>query len=194
MKMQIKNRVLAALLGALAVFSLPVASHAAAVTFGAATTIAADTDVSTSGTLLYAYDWANSAQTVNTVTFVGTTATNTVGANLTLSVFSGNNSSAFTSATAPFSGLSTAYKAILVGADYTSGATAATVTLNGLTVGHSYLVQLWVNDPRSGATSTRTETVTSGGGNTVTLAYCVTTVAGNPGQYTVGTFTADATT
>jgi hypothetical protein len=56
-------------------------------------------------------------------------------------------------------------------------------------------VQVWVNDPR-GPENARSETITSAGGNTNTLRFSINftnTNPGGPGQYTIGTFTADAT-
>jgi len=68
------------------------------------------------------------------------------------------------------------------------------VTLANLTIGRKYAVQVWVNDPR-GPYNARSETITSPGGNTITLDFSTNTLSnpGGPGQFTVGTFTADAT-
>ena len=49
------------------VLARPQAASAASITWGAATTISGDTDVSTSGTLVYAYNDQNAAATVFTV-------------------------------------------------------------------------------------------------------------------------------
>jgi hypothetical protein len=56
------------------------------------------------------------------------------------------------------------------------------------------VVQFWVNDPR-GPENARTENITGGGGNTNTLQFSINkgnTTAGGPGQFSVGTFTANA--
>jgi len=129
-------------------------------------TIAADTDVSTNGTLVYACTGAGTPITVNNV--------------------------AFAPGFAPWSGLSTNYQTALQSGIYTGTNTTLTVTLNCLTPGHNYSVQLWVNDSRSGATAGRTENVSSAAGNSVTLAYNNTQAQGGVGQFTIGTFTADA--
>src|SRR5207248_11774 len=89
--------------------------------------------------------------------------------------------------------LSTAYKAVLTGGDYTSAATALTVTLNNLTAGHIYAAQFWVDDSRA-AFGSRVETLASTGGNNATLSYTNTNSAGGLGQYAVGLFTAAGTT
>ena len=78
-----------------------------------------------------------------------------------------------------------------MGGDYVDGA-SATVTLNNLTVGHSYAVQIWVDDPRGYGVG-RSETLTSSGGSAVSLSYNSTGADGGAGQYAIGTFTASAT-
>ena len=175
----------------IALFSGP-ASFAAVMYWDTATTIAGDTDVSKVGALSYAYDLSNSTQTVNTVVFTGAKSPTALGTNVTLGSWNTNSVNAYVGTAAPYTGLSAAYKAMLQGGDYTSGATAATVTLNALTSGHQYLTQVWVEDPRAG--TTRTETITSTGGNTVTLDYNSTDANGGVGQYTKGIFRASATT
>jgi hypothetical protein len=99
------------LVAVLALFALAAASaQAASITFNTPVTITGDTDVSTIGTVLCAYDWANSAQTVNTVVFTGITGYSGSVGSLTMNGWSGaNNTSAFTSTSTPFSGLTTAY-------------------------------------------------------------------------------------
>jgi fibronectin-binding autotransporter adhesin len=165
-------------------------SARAAITWGAPTTIAGDTDVLNVGAFSYGYDFANSTQTVNGVTFTGTNSTTTVGANLTLGSLGTSNVSAFTSTSNPFNSLSTAYKAMLIGSSYGANNATATVTLNSLTASHVYAVQFWVNDPRPVAG--RYETLTSSGGNSVILNFSANNVAGSPGQYSIGGFAASA--
>ena len=171
--------------------------RAAAVIFTAPVTIAGDSDVATNGTLVFAYNWANASQTVSGVPFAGTAATTSVGADLSMSWLGGgiDNSGAFSAGSEPFSSLSMAYQGLLKGAVYadTSGtATVSTLILNGLLSGRTYLVQIWINDARGGsAGGTRSATITSGGGNTVTLNYGAA-AAGAVGQSTTGTFTANS--
>jgi hypothetical protein len=156
-----------------------------AITWGASVTIAGDSDMFTDGTLLYAYDWAGNNTTVNGVAFTGTTSANPE--NVTLSGL-GHHYGNYSFSSPPFSNLSAAYQSILVGGEYNIGPDTATVTLNNLTVGHRYAVQVWVSDPRGGGTAGRTEDVISS--NSVTLAYNVPPTTGGVGQYTVGVFTA----
>ena len=161
---------------------------AAAVTWGPATTISGDADVSTNGTGLYAY--AGTAATVNGVSFTAVSSGTTWGS-VTLSGL-GSTYNAFGYAASPFGGLSSAYSNVLSGGAY--GSASGTVTLNGLTPGHAYTVQIWQNDSRnSSSTWTRNETWSSSGGNAVTLNYNTTQNGGGVGQYATGTFNANST-
>jgi fibronectin-binding autotransporter adhesin len=170
------------------------AAYAATINFAAPQDCTADTDVLSTGLLRYAYTWNNTARTVNGVNFVvaGTSATTPNGGNVSLSGFNTVNQTAFTSTAAPFTNLSAAYKGMLLGSVFTTGNTAATATLNNLTPGASYIVQIWCSDPRA-ATATRATTVTSGM-NTTPLDYNVGNVGGGVGQSVVGSFIADAST
>jgi hypothetical protein len=161
----------------------------AAILWSAPATIAGNTDVSTTGTGIIAYTFGTAA-TVNTVTFTAVSST-TSAPGLTMSGWGTHNGTAFTSGATPFASLSTAYKNILVGADYLSGTGPVTLTLTGLTIGHNYAVQYWCSDPRSGIF--RTNTLSSAGGNSVSLAENLALSDGGMGQYSVGTFTADGT-
>jgi len=79
------------------------------------------------------------------------------------------------------------YNYLLQNAIY-DGTDPATVSWNGLTVGHTYLVELWTNDTRSGVES-RTETF-SGSASDVSSSVAFQTAATGAGQYIVGTFDA----
>ena len=163
------------------------------VLWGAPATIADDTDVITNGGLLYAYNDANTATSVNGVAFAAGNSATAFGSNVSLSGNSSFSTTSFGSGTgSPWSGLSSVYQTTLKGGAYTANNGTQTVTLKNLMAGHPYLVQIWVNDNRSLA-SNRTETVTSSGGNTVTLDYNNTGANGGVGQYAIGTFTANAT-
>ena len=166
---------------------------AAGITWGAPTPISGDTNVSNAGSLLYAYT-GGTATAVNGVAFAAGNSGTTWGS-VSLSGFGSYNQTVFGSGTgSPWSGLTTAYKTVLAGGAW-GGATTGTVTLNGLTSGHSYGVQIWVNDNRGGSEATRSETASSSGGNSVTLAYEANQAAGGGGvgQYAVGTFVANGT-
>ena len=187
---QLSSRALAVLAVATALFVAalaPRSAGAATIYWGSATTISADTDVYTNGTALYAYT-GGTANTVNGVAFTAGSGFATWGNASFTSGFTANSATAFWIAASPFQDLSPAYTNVLRGAAY-GGTTAGTVTLNGLTLGHDYSVQIWVNDPRS-AGSGRTETIN---GSAVTLDYNSSDVAGGVGQYVVGYFTAGST-
>lgn len=169
---------------------------AAPINWNSATTISGDTNVLNAGALNYAYTFSSiaAAPTVNSVLFTKTNSITTIAANVTLSGFTNNNGSTFQSSPAAgtWNGLTASYKGMLQGADY-GGTGAATVTLQSLTSGRVYATQIWVNDSRSTG-ATRTETVTSTGGNTVTLDYNNSDANGGVGQFTTGRFVADAAT
>jgi len=165
-------------------------SGTAPVAFGAADGISGDSDVSTNGALVYAYDLSGITATVNEVIFTGATSTATLGSDVVLSGFNGGNYNGYGSGV---TNLSPNYINLLTGGDYANGATVATVTLNNLMVGHSYAVQIWVNDSRSfgfGIGRTMTATTIATNANSVTLSYDIAGL----GQFAIGTFTATATT
>ena len=172
---------------AICLFLTAAISSAATITWGTPTTVSGDSDVTNSGVALYAY--AGTATTVNSVTFTAVSSGTTWG-NVNLSSF-GSYYSAFTATSAPFNGLSNAYSNVLSSGAY-GGATTGTVTLNGLVYGRAYTVQIWVNDSRVSG-SGRSETATSSGGNSVSLDYNNTDVAGGVGRYAIGTFVANST-
>ena len=162
----------------------------AQIDFTAPVTASGDSDVNTAGTLISAYDQSNTAATVNGVTFSAGNSTTTLGTTFTLSGFTGSTFTGFgTGNGAPFSSLSSNYQTVLTGGAYANAGTNATVTLNSLTSGHQYAVQFWVDDSRA-AEDTRTETISSTGGNTQTLAYNAIHAGGGIGQYSLGYFTA----
>lgn len=187
----LRRRTALSLAAAVAAVLAGQSGHAASITFGAATNITADTDVFNLGTLNYAYNWANAAQTINGVAFAGSTSITAAGTNVTMTGFTTNNTTAFTSGAAPFSTLSAAYQAILKGGNYVGTTAGAAVTMNNLVVGRVYATQFWINDPRP--IDQRAEYISSPGGNIVDLKYSADNVAGSPGQYTVGGFVADGT-
>ena len=157
-------------------------------------TISNTNDVSTNGTLLYAYNNSGSSISVNGVTFTGVNSYTTWGTGVTFGAgWSATTTSAYVGgSSAPWTTLPPSYQTILQGGVY-GGSASATVTLNNLAVGHQYAVQVWVNDSRAGSTTNRTETLTDAYGNTVTLAYNNTHAGGGVGQFASGAFTATAT-
>jgi len=69
------------------------------------------------------------------------------------------------------------------------GAAPATFTWSGMTPGHLYLVQVWVNDGRSIGES-RSETLTGGTNTSAPLSFG--SDGSGPGQYIIGTFVANS--
>lgn len=195
--------------------------HAATITNWTVSTITGDVaDVSTSGTADRAYNFNAAAGTVdiNGVTFenvpgfasVGSQATpgsHAVSGAHTFIPLPGSESSTVigntTTGTLPASVTSTAYQSLLGGDIRSGGAnqvdTAAPngnawrLTLESLSIGTTYQIQLWFNDSRSTTGNGRTGNILTGAGN-VAIDYNTTNAAGGLGQYAVATFTADGTT
>ncbi len=161
-------------------------AHAAPVTWGPVKDITADSDISTNGTLVKAVCKAGGNPVVNGVTFTPAYSGDSL---------SGQNASGATAGALPVGGgISAAYSQMLGGNDYNTGSgTTLTLTLNGLTVGHHYELQIWAND--SDASSLGKQTVKSGGtlDQWVVLNMNTTGADGGKGQFATGTFTADAT-
>jgi len=185
-----------------------------AITWGSATTIAGDTDVSTSGTLLYAYNvgWdgatggfngstgtAVAAATVNGVTFSAfglpagyPTSGNTVTVgSVTMTEAPGNlwSSNSLGNAT----GLSSSYQSLLASGGGASNPATITITLGGLTVGNQYQLQVWSNNSGNGTGAYSTPIANTLVSSVVTLDANTTNAAGGVGQYVLGTFTAATT-
>jgi hypothetical protein len=82
------------------------------------------------------------------------------------------------------------YNALLQYGRYSNeGTTPATVSWGGMTPGHTYFVQLWVNDGRNIGES-RTETITGGTNTSGPLSFG--SDGSGPGQYIIGTFVANS--
>lgn len=79
------------------------------------------------------------------------------------------------------------YNYLLTVAEYTYGGDYS-FTLNGLTVGATYEIELWANDGRG---NDRAQTFTGGANTSDTLF--VGPSSGGPGQFILGTFVADGT-
>ena len=184
-------------------FCLPIViaaspAHAASVVWSAPTTISGDSDVSTTGSLVSAYNFGApgvGSATVNGVTFqefaVDDLSLVTVGST-TLSIETPGMLLPITilgSASAPFANLSTGYQTLLGSA---VGAFNAPIllTMSALSVGETYQFQWWANE--SGVANLLTSTAIAG--NSVTLAWNATNAEGGVGQFAIGTFIADATT
>jgi len=166
---------------------------AAPITWGPGVIIAGDTDVATDGTFVYAYYFAASGgpTTVNGVAFTASQSNTSLGGGNVTMNYSAAPFYAYTGTGTPWTGLSAAYRTVLSGGPY--GGTP-TITLNNLTSGHTYLVQYWVNDSRTGYSPARYETLTSTGGNSVNVSNNVANVASGVGAYAIGVFVASGTT
>lgn len=174
-----------------------------AITWNSPQTVSGDSDVNTTGSLVYAFTFGGTAAppstTVNGVTFSpftipgGIVLSATVG-NVTISESPGElyGSNSFGSASAPFSSLSSSYQSLLGTGAYADIIATISVTMSGLTSGQQYLVQWWSNNASNqspiygGAFTATTATAI----NSVTLDANTTDTAGGLGQYAIGTFTA----
>src|SRR5262245_32800284 len=84
----------------------------------------------------------------------------------------------------------TNYNALLKYAAFSNeGNTPAIFSWGGMTPGHTYLVQLWVNDGRNIGES-RSETITGGTNTSAPLNFG--SDGSGPGQYIIGTFVANS--
>ena len=177
-----------------------ITTHAAVITWGAATNITPAatgelSDVSTNGSLIGAFnvgDTGVAAATLNGVTFQSFAVPNgsagaTVGNFSIATAPAGSTNIGFGSGAAPFGTLSSAYQTFL--ASGLGQGFGFTLTISGLNVGTEYEFQWWVNQSSS---SQKTSTATAG--NTVTLLSRVPEAAGAVGQFAIGTFTADSAT
>jgi len=200
-----------AILGAgFVVLGLAGVAPAGIITWGTPTTVSGDSDVDTTGTLLYAYNIGTSgvaATTINGVTFAAfafpgvsdPSDTVTVGSvNFTESpaLLQSYDASTLGTNASPFGDLSPAYRTMLSTGGTALQFTTITATFGGLTVGHQYRLQWWTSDPKNsvGVASETFATTTAGsGGNQVTLDSNSTNSDGGLGQFVIGTFTADAT-
>lgn len=182
--------ILRGVLAAVLLAAATTTTHAALITWGAPTAIAGDTDVSTSGTLITALNFGP----------VGVLGTTINGVTFDPSPFS----SGITTTTSQ--ALSASYLTLLDSALLLPADTTLTAGFGGLTVGETYLFQAWVNNSgRNFSVFDRGDfptTVSDTLGNSVDLypgdnGIGVGQLDGNlppaPGQYVIGTFTADST-
>lgn len=177
--------------------------NAAVIVWNPVAPITGDSDVNTSGTLVQALNLgSSSATTVNGVTFTSASdpsfsATNTFGTgsgNLTVNTpGTFGNGPSMGDSNAPFTNLSSSYKALVGTAFNCYQATdTTTLTINGLTSGQQYLVQFWSNDSRSSINVNNRQTLTAG--NTTGIFYRNSGSQGGLGSFVIGQFTADAST
>jgi len=173
-------------LAALAIATFTSPAGAATIAWGPATTISGDSDVMTDYDLLYAQNIAGTVSpTVNGVQFGAGPGGNITG------TASSNNTHFGTASGSPWNTLSSSYQNILRSADFTpsGGPHTRTYTLQNLTVGMQYWVQVWTHGNRSNDANRFT---TYDGA--VSLNHNVQNANGGVGQFAIGTFIADATT
>ena len=159
-------------------------SHAATVVWGAAQNITGDSDVANNGTFNRAYVFGNVTWTVNGVTF-GAFTGNASGDTMSFP----NQDAGFGADGTPYRDLSTAYQNLLYYGAWAYPSNTATITLNNLTIGYNYQVQIFVNDSRTNGYG-RSMALT---GSSTVLDYNTTEAVGGIGQFAIGTFTADST-
>ena len=174
------------LLSVTAVISLAClgSSHAAVINWGAAQNITGDSDVANNGTFNRAYVFGNVTWTVNGVTF-GAFTGNASGDTMSFP----NQDAGFGADGTPYRDLSTAYQNLLYYGAWAYPSNTATITLNNLTIGYNYQVQIFVNDSRTNGYG-RSMALT---GSSTVLDYNTTEAVGGIGQFAIGTFTADST-
>ena len=183
MKIQTNTKTL---LGASIVVALVVSAHAQSdINWQTPLTISGASDVSTLGSLFgtwapFSGD-AASGLTVNSVTFQAFPDLPGATDNFDNGAGNGTFASPGTS--------DNNYNDLLTAAAFGNNSGAYTLSWNGMTVGNTYLVQLWVNDGRNSTVNARTETVTGGGNTSLSLAYG--SGSSGPGQYVIRTFIAN---
>ncbi len=156
-------------------------------------TITNDLDVVTNGGFVSAFHFGVGTPadtTVNGVTFTGVNPGNgtsvTFGGN-TLAEFPSNLGAYNGSSTAaPYTDLTASYQALVGSGVRALAAATITLTLNGLTAGHNYQIQIWNN---ASATSAFGSTTIDAAGSSVILNSNTTGTNGGLGQFVVGTFT-----
>jgi len=178
---------------------------AATITWGTPQMISGETDVATTGTLVYAYNIGGSGvgpTTINGVSFASFafpsfTASVTIG-DVTFSEVPGflYGNDNLGSTLLPYSGLTSAYRSLLDGGGSASDPLTITATLGGLTLGQEYLLQWWSSNAAlaSGFEGQILKLTTASAGNSVQLDANTGNAAGGLGQYVIGTFTADGST
>lgn len=173
------------------------------ITWGTATAIAADSDVSTAGTLLYAYNVGGAgvaSTTVNGVTFASYAFPAAGAFTDSVSVgsvsFVENPGTLWGGNSLGSSGLSSDYQALLGSGGGALLLGTITATLGGLTAGNQYQLQVWSNNSGNGNAPYALpimSTILGSGANQVTLDANTTNAVGGLGQFVLGTFTASGT-
>lgn len=177
------------------------------ITWGTPANITGDSDVVTTGTLVYAYNLGNTGvqtTTVNGVSFVAwevpyfnlTTTNGDVKIDETTGYLTSFNT--LGTVAGNFSTLSSDYQTLLGSGASASNAATMKLTLAGLTPGADYIFQWWINNSSLTKAFELNDdmllTTSSVGANSVNLNGNVGSTSGNLGQYVTATFTATGTT
>jgi hypothetical protein len=165
----------------------------APITWGPPTNISGDSDVSTDGTLVAAFNMNGPAVTVNGVPFASwmftTVTTSTTNGNFTFTETSHILAvSGLGAGNSPFSSLSANYQTLLSTALSTDENNTLTLTMSGLTIGQHYQFEFFLNGSNSAGTDNFRTVATAT--NSVTLDDNTTDAIGGTGQFVIGTFTA----
>src|SRR5439155_22662345 len=156
------------------------------VTWQTPVTISGASDVSTRGT--YFGSWAPSDGNANTLPVNGVTFQNS--SDLPFFTEGPTFDSGYSSYASPGT-TDPNYNTLLQSADYSNSGQPATFSWSGMTPGHLYLVQCWVNDGRP-IGQLRSETITGGATTSDPLNYGSNPDGSGPGQYIIGTFVANS--
>lgn len=180
-------------------------AQAAPIIWGAPQTITGEADVSTSGTLVYAYNIGEEGvpfTTINGVLFNsfefptdGVTSTASTGSvTFTESVGALNGTLGLGSMANPYAGLDAAYRVLLDSGGFATAVDVMSGTLGDLTIGQIYDLQVWTsNAAMLTVLGSNLQLTTLAATNEVTLDANTTNADGGIGQYVIGRFTADAT-
>lgn len=200
-RISVRRSRLAAVIVSLTALSAAITTEAAMVSWGAATDIAGDSDVSTNGTLVMAFNFGDptvTSTTVNGVTFDPfplltsdpSVKIYTVG-NATLSTADDRGPRGATTST--FQALTGSYLTLLNTTAELIADRAYELTLSGLTVGQEYEFQVWSNNSGRdffGSPGDFPTSVSDPDFNGVDL-FPGDANTSTPGQFAIGTFVAD---
>ncbi len=170
---------------------------AATISWNAPQPISGDSDVSNAGTTFMAVTYSGTPVTINGVTFQDRSTYPNYGEGaLTGSTFGGDGSP-YGSGNAPFAALSPAYQTLLAGGSYNDGPQAVDINISGLTAGHNYQMEWWVNDSRNCCGNNgRFEGASSSLANvdqSTPMNYNQSGNDGDLGHFVIGNFVADGT-
>ena len=159
--------------------------------------ISGNSDVSTTGNVLGAFNvgdigvpGSTSLNGVNFQGFVAPGGNGSVGNFTLVSGFSFSNNTASGSTSAPFANLSTNYQTLLM--SRVAGLSPFSLVITGLIVGTQYQFQSWTNN--SSGTFGYGTSLTGGNNTSSFLSGNTQGMPGGLGQFIIGTFTADSAT